>query len=150
MPIKSYHELITLPTYGDRFSYLQLFDNNPGNKHRNTIMQRFLKSHEWKTARRNAIIRDFGYDLGIQDDWFKIGESDNPDEKGPILVHHINPITEWDIINHDPKCYDLDNLITVSKITHNKIHYRETEIYEYVERKPGDTSLSNPEVKLWK
>ena len=52
-----------------------------------------------------------------------LGLDDHPIYKGRITVHHINPITEEDILNRDPKVFDLNNLITVSHRTHMQIHY---------------------------
>lgn len=58
-----------------------------------------------------------------------------------VIVHHINPIDENDIIYQTKKLLDPDNLITVSLNTHNIIHYRNEERDIWVERRPGDTKL---------
>ena len=61
---------------------------------------------------------------------------------GPIIVHHINPITQEDIDEWNvEKLFNPDNLICVSVETHNLIHYRKRKSLEFVERKPGDTKL---------
>ena len=40
-----------------------------------------------------------------------------------ISIHHINPLTLEDIEEDSEDIYDLDNLISVSQMTHNAIHY---------------------------
>ncbi len=129
---KSYSELIKLESYAERLAYLQLYGDNPANVHRD-LMNRFYKSELWKLARKQAIVRDFGRDLGLPG--FDISEGES------VIVHHINPITEEDVEQMDPSIFDPENLITVSYDTHNKIHYRATEQESYTERKPGDTKL---------
>ena len=65
--IRTYSELITLPTYVERFNYLKL----GGNVGRETfgydryINQKFYRSREWKALRDFIIIRDNGCDLGV-------------------------------------------------------------------------------------
>ena len=61
---------------------------------------------------------------------------------GPILIHHINPLTEEDFYNWDEdKLFNPENLVSVSYNTHNKIHYRKYQEQLHIERKPGDTQL---------
>ena len=62
---------------------------------------------------------------------------------GRAIVHHINPITAEDIINKNPKVFDLENVILVSHNTHEAIHYGNESLLpiEYKEREPGDTLL---------
>ena len=89
--IKTYSELITLPTFEERYEYLRLdgtvceetfgFDRY--------INQEFYqRSQEWKRIRDYVIIRDQGCDLGIE----------GREIRGKILVHHMNPITKDDIL----------------------------------------------------
>jgi 5-methylcytosine-specific restriction endonuclease McrA len=91
----------------------------------------FYQSKTWKTVRKEVIDRDLGFDLGIFGVYIE----------GAILVHHINPINESDIVYQTKKLLDPENLITVSGITHNLIHYDKKEKEKWVERKPGDTKL---------
>lgn len=125
---RSYSELVKLKTFSERLNYLMLKDNNLISPR--IISQSFYKSTRWKRVRDMVIARDLGYDLGI------VGE--NIFTK--IIVHHINPITDEDILLDNPKLYDLENLITVSVTTHNIIHYGNS-YEEYIERKPGDHIL---------
>ena len=115
MSERSYHELIQIPDYLDRFKYLKL-DGAVGREtfgYDRYLNQIFYRSPEWKEIRNKVILRDNGCDLAIPDKYIV----------GKILIHHINPITKEDIINRSYKIFDLDNLICVSKITHDAIHY---------------------------
>ena len=131
---KSYEELITIPTYIDRFKYLQI-KNAIGKEtfgYDRYLNQILYHSNEWKKFRRDIIIRDNGMDMGF--DGYEIGSR--------IIVHHINPITIDDVRNHNPCVFDPNNVICVSHNTHNAIHYGDSELLfiELVERKPNDTS----------
>lgn len=113
--IKTYSELITIPTFIDRFKYLQLngsvgSDTFGYDRYLNQIL---YSSKEWKRCRRDIIIRDEGCDLACEG--FTI--------HGRILIHHINPITVQDILDRNPIVFDPENLITVTHDTHNAIHY---------------------------
>jgi hypothetical protein len=119
----------------ERFNYLKLTgvvgeDTFGFNRYLNQI---FYSSGEWKQLRNSIIVRDNGCDLGIEG--CEIGSD--------ILIHHIEPITINDIKNRDAKLLDPNNLICVSKRTHNAIHFGDESIlYENVviERFPNDTS----------
>ncbi len=133
--MKSYTELIKLKTFEERFRYLQLngivgTDTFGFDRHLN---QSLYSSKEWKDVRDKVIIRDNCCDLGIE------GYSIN----SRPLIHHINSITEEQIINRDPIIFDMDNLITVTHATHNAIHYGTDSNYSKkpVERTKGDTTL---------
>lgn len=130
--LRSYNELITFPTFEERLEYLKL-NGAVGEElfgYNRYLNQRFYQSNEWKEIRREAIIRDNGWDLGIED----------YDIIGPIYVHHINPITIDDIINFTPKVYDLNNLISCSRNTHDVITFNAEVINrDPVIRFPGDT-----------
>ena len=133
---RSYNELILLPTFEERFKYLQL-NGLPSEitfgGHR-MLNQMLYKSSQWKEVRRRVIIRDDGCDLGM---------NDRP-ISDKILIHHINPITIEQVTNFDPAVFDLNNLICVSKPTHNAIHYGDGSKLtpsNLIERKPGDTRL---------
>lgn len=127
--MRTYEGMLKYADYTDRLNYLSLKDENYTSPR--TVSMAFYKSKPWKDVRRLAIERDLGCDLACID----VGID------GPILVHHIDPITEEDIIRGDPKCLDLNNLVCTSKATHNAIHYGETDKPEYCERKAGDTKL---------
>lgn len=134
---KSYSELSQLKTFEERFEYLKLADKKVGEDtfggHR-YLNQKFYKSPEWKKIRDQVIIRDQGRDLGVEGEEFGEGEE--------ILIHHINPITEEDLILMNPCVTDLDNLISTRKRTHNAVHYgSQATLNRYEERKPGDTKL---------
>lgn len=132
---KTYSELIQLPTYEQRVQYLQVFGqiglDTFGSKR--YLNQDFYRSKEWKNARRDAIVRDCGCDLAIP----------GLELYGYILVHHIVPITEDDILEGSDLLFNLDNLVCVSKYTHDLIHYGDgSAIFGVLnERKPNDTSL---------
>lgn len=127
--MKSYSELITLDSFSERLDYLKLLDNNATSPRH--MSADFYKSKTWKTIRKIIIDRDLGFDLGVFGVYIH----------GTILVHHINPIDESDIIYQTKKLLDPENLITVSINTHNLIHYNTKEKERWVERTPGDTKL---------
>ena len=89
---KSYSELITIPTFEERFKYLQLKGSVGKDTfgHDRYLNQILYNSQEWKTIRNKIIIRDNGCDLACEG--FEI--------YGQILIHHINPIFQGDISNH--------------------------------------------------
>lgn len=130
----NYNGLIKLHTYEERLRYLQkdgtIGDITYGFKR--WINQEFYRSREWKSLRDRVIIRDNGCDLGIDGMYL---------DKRNIIIHHINEITEEDIIRRTWKLMDMDNLICCSRRTHNAIHYKTDKIpdpYKYQERKPND------------
>lgn len=133
--IKTYSELIQLGTYADRFKYLKLNgkvgeDTFGCNRYLNQI---FYKSPEWLRVRDIVIVRDSGCDLGCLDREIR-GQK--------ILIHHIEPITVDDIRMRSEKLLDPENLITVTKRTHDAIHYGDESILMAtmpIERTPNDT-----------
>lgn len=130
---KSYSELIRLPTFEERFDYLKL-DGSVGLEtfgHNRYLNQDFYNSYDWKRIRSKIIARDLGRDLGI----------DGYDLFGSVVVHHINPITVEDILNHSDLVYDPENLITTCLKTHNAIHYGDKKqvVNEWKPRLPNDT-----------
>ncbi len=136
MSFLTYQELILLPTFEERFKYLQLNGRCSAETfggHR-LLNQMLYRSTQWLQTRQRVIIRDNGCDLGIPDR--PISEN--------ILIHHLNPITIEQVTHFDPAIFDLNNLICTSKKTHNAIHYGDGTILtpsKIVERKPGDTRL---------
>lgn len=125
--MRSYSELIQLNSFQERLEYLKLLDNNVSSPRH--MSRGFYESNIWKTLRKEIIHRDLGFDLGVFGVYID----------GPMLVHHINPIEENDIIFQSAKLLDPENLVTVSYNTHNLIHYNKKEKDVWVERKPGDT-----------
>lgn len=132
--IRTYSELIELPTYEERFAYLKL----SGSVGADTFgFDRYLNQkiyqHDprWKQARDTVIIRDNGMDLGI--DGYEI--------YGKIIVHHMNPITTDDILHDRDWIFDPEFLICTAHITHNAIHYGDEKLLMKapIERKPNDT-----------
>lgn len=113
--IKTYSELITLPTFEERFEYLKL----GGKVGRETfgydryLNQMLYKLPEWLSVRDEVIVRDNGCDLGV------LGR----EVYGRILVHHMNPVTVEDILNRNPAIFDPEFLISTTKNTHDAIHY---------------------------
>lgn len=133
---KSYSEALQFSTFLERYRYLRLNDHAIGEETfgwDRYLNQTLYRSSEWRRLRDQIIIRDQGCDLAHAD--FPIG--------GKILIHHINPITKRDIIDRNPLIFDPENLICVSHITHEAIHYGgENLLYkDPVERRPGDTKL---------
>lgn len=135
--IKSYSELIQLSTYRERLQYLMLkgqVGEFTFNGHR-YLNQMLYKCPEWDRVRSEAIIRDGGCDLALDD--YEI--------HAYAFVHHINPITVEDILQRRHCVFDLENLITCSRFTHNQIHYGIDEgdpiivSNQPVIRTPGDT-----------
>lgn len=133
MMIRSYSDLIQLPTFEERYDYLRLrgivgaetfgFDR--------IFNQMFYRSDEWKFIRGQVIARDLGCDLGIHD----------RDIFDRIVVHHMNPISIDDIRNSTEFLMDPEYLITTSDMTHKAIHYGTDNVFklENRERRPYDT-----------
>lgn len=115
MIIRTYSELITLPTFEERYRYLKLggkigVETFGYDRYLNQIL---YNSPEWKTFRHKMIIRDNGCDLAMEG--FEI--------YGMILLHHINPISVEDVLRRDPKIFDPENVVSTVLNTHNAIHY---------------------------
>ena len=120
MSIRTYSELITIPTFEERFEYLQLKgsvgkDTFGYDRYLNQVLYR---SPEWKRLRNQIIIRDCGCDLAC----------DGYDIYDKVLIHHLNPITVEDVLARSRKVFDPDNLVCVSHNTHNAIHYGDVDL----------------------
>lgn len=131
--MKSYSELITIPTFKERYIYLKL-DGKVGKEtfgYDRYLNQLFYHSDEWRKFRDSIILRDNGNDLGV----------DNYPINGRILIHHINPIYPEDIIKRSQILFDPENVISVSKSTHNAIHYGDESLLflDLTERSSNDT-----------
>lgn len=133
MSDKYYSELITIPTFEDRLDYLML-DGRVGQEtfgFDRYLNQALYKSKEWRDLRNKIILRDKGCDLGVEG--YEIYDR--------ILIHHINPITQEDILNRSRKIFDPENLISTTKRTHDAIHYSSADIVtnKPIIRLPNDT-----------
>lgn len=114
--MKTYTELSKLNTLEERFEYLKIGGEIGaatfgGSRELNQILYR--RNPKWKFVRRNVIVRDRGGLLGLEK--YPI--------RGPILVHHIEPITIEDVLKMDPKVFDEDNLICTSLPVHSGVHF---------------------------
>ena len=131
--IRTYSELITFPTFEERFKYLRL----EGSVGKDTfgydryLNQLFYKTAEWKRLRQDLIIRDNGCDLGVE----------GREIYGRIIIHHLNPITKDDIVRRTEYLLNPDFLICTTHNTHNAIHYGDESllITSPVERSKNDT-----------
>ena len=138
MSIRTYSELIMLPTFEERYEYLRL-DGKVGEEtfgFDRYLNQLFYKSDEWLSIRNTVILRDTGCgdycrDLGVE----------GYDIHGRILVHHMNPITKEDILNRSEFLLNPDYLICTTDNTHKAIHYGDKNllITAPVERVKNDT-----------
>lgn len=132
--IRTYSELMAFDSFEDRYNYLKL----QGRVGEDTfgydryLNQQFYRSTEWKQLRDLIIVRDMGCDLG------------HPDYEilGPIYIHHMNPLTRDDIIQHSDNLLNPEYLICVSYDTHQGIHYGDSNDSPYPKltiRRPNDT-----------
>jgi hypothetical protein len=135
MRVRRYSELRRLDTFEERFDYLslrgQVGESTFG--YDRWMNQEFYRSREWQLARNATIVRDQGCDLGI------LGH----DIHHGLLVHHMNPLSEVDIVSGEEAILDPEFLITTTLRTHNAIHWGDASllIRAPVERVPGDTTL---------
>lgn len=135
MKRRTFGEMSLFESYEERYDYLRLdgevgADTFGSDRYLN---QHFYKSREWRDLRELIIVRDGGCDLAHPD--YPIGDR--------IIVHHINPLTAKEVEEGGEGLLDPSNLVCVSHITHNAIHYGDSRLLrqEFVERKPGDTRL---------
>ena len=131
---RSYSELRRLNTFEERFEYLKL----SGQVGRETFgfdrilnQKLYQRDPRWKAARDAVIIRDNGCDLGI----------DGREIYDKVIVHHMNVVTEEDILNDEDWVFDPEYLISTSQRTHNAIHYSSYDILpkDPIERTKNDT-----------
>jgi len=133
--IRTYSNLILLPSLEERYFYLKL-RKGVGERTFGSdrfLNQNFYKSDGWKRIRELVIIRDNGCDLGISD--YPIS--------GKILIHHMNPISLYDIKIRNEDILNLEFLISTSERTHQAIHYGDVTLLPQnpIVRKPMDTML---------
>lgn len=131
--IRTYSELIKLPTFEERFRYLQLKgvvgeDTFGFDRYMNQV---FYRSKRWKEIRDYVIVRDNGCDLGIE----------GHEIYGKIIIHHMNPIRLTDIQNESAYLLNPEYLISTIHNTHNAIHYGDEQllITAPIERSKYDT-----------
>ena len=133
MSIRTYSELVTLPTFEERFKYLQL-NGQVGestfgfDRYMNQV---FYRSQKWKSIRDFVIIRDCGCDLGVE----------GYDIHGKIIIHHMNPLSMRDIQTESDFLLNPDFLICTTHNTHNAIHYGDEKLLVTapIERTKNDT-----------
>ena len=132
---RTYSELIKLATFKERYRYLKLSGEVGTSTFGSDryLNQLFYRSDEWRSVRDVIIIRDNACDLAME----------GYDLQKGIFIHHMNPITVDDILQHTEFLLDPEFLICVSKKTHDAIHYGdETLLPEVpVERFQNDTCL---------
>ena len=133
MNIRTYSELIKLPTFEERYAYLRLggrvgeatfgFDRY--------LNQMFYKSDEWLAIRDKVIVRDNGCDLGLE----------GREIESSILIHHMNPISKKDILERSDFLLNPEYLICTIKNTHDALHYGDENllIKDPIERRKNDT-----------
>lgn len=133
--IKTYSELKQLQTFEERYEYCKLggivgettfgFDRY--------LNQQFYRSPEWKRIRREIILRDEGCDLAFPG--YEIHSR--------IYIHHLNPISEDELLHGVEAIINPNNLVCVSFDTHQAIHYGDSSLLPKtpIERRPNDTKL---------
>ena len=133
--MRTYTELKDIESFEERYKYLKLggrvgeetfgFDRY--------LNQLFYRSKEWKHVRDIVVIRDNGGDLGV----------DGYDIPKFAYVHHMNPVSIKEIQNGGKNLLDPEYLITVSRGTHNAIHYGDESLLPVlpIERIKDDTKL---------
>lgn len=131
--IKTYSELITIPTFEERFKYCQTGqhvgkETFGGHRYLN---QRFYSSPEWKRIRRSIIIRDNANDLAM--DGYPIGRA--------VYIHHLNSMQVEDLIERKDWVLLPDFLVCTSFETHQALHYGyEPTRKDFAIRTPNDTA----------
>lgn len=133
--LRTYSEMLQFETFEERYEYLSLqgvvgqqtfgFDR--------WINQQFYTSKAWRTLRRDIIVRDESCDLGVP----------GYDIHNRLIVHHLNPMVQDDIVYGREHAIDPEFLICTTHQTHNAIHYGDASLLPkpFSPRKPGDTKL---------
>lgn len=133
MKIRSYSELITIPTFIERFRYLKL-DGIVGEStfgYRRYLNQVFYNSKKWKDIRDKIIVRDLGCDLGSLDN----------EIHSIIIIHHMNPVPK-DFNEQDlALVLNPEFLICSSSNTHKALHFGDEKLLqsEPITRRMNDT-----------
>jgi len=133
--VRTYTEMMEHATFLERYRYLQLggtvgFATFGWDR---WINQEFYRSKEWRDVRNEVILRDGGCDLADPDYEIMSG----------LLIHHINPMTVQDVIQHQHWILNPEYLVTTTHPTHNAIHYGDESLlpHPWEPRRPGDTTL---------
>lgn len=131
--IRTYSELITIPTFKERYEYLRIGgrvgkDTFGFDRYLNQVL---YKSKEWKHVRNIVIERDNGCDLAVEG--YEVYDN--------IIVHHMNPITMEDLLYRRDYVLDPEYLVSTVHNTHNAIHYGDDSLIftTLTERRPNDT-----------
>jgi len=133
--IRTYSELRTIDSFIGRYRYLKL-GGEVGRVtfgHDRYLNQALYGSTEWRQLRTFIINRDEGCDLGVA----------TYDIHAELLIHHMNPISRDDILEHNDDMFNPEFLITTTRRTHNAIHYGDEKLLPvpWTPRRPGDTTL---------
>lgn len=131
--IRTYSELITIPTFIERFRYLVL-DGKVGEStfgFDRYLNQAFYRSPEWRKLRNDIFVRDLGCDLAVE----------GMDIFDTYHVHHMNPLSPHDLVDATEYLTNPEFLITVSPKTHTAITYASEDLLpkDPVIRRPYDT-----------
>lgn len=131
--IRTYTELSKFQTLEERFLYLKLSGRVGEDTfgYQRYLNQIFYGTKEWKKIRDYVILRDCGCELGVP----------GYDILGRIYIHHINPMTEEDILNREEWIRDPEFLICTSFEMHQAIHFGDQSILhrDPIIRTPNDT-----------
>lgn len=148
MKLRTYSDLIKIPDFEGRFSYLKLYGKvgEATFGYDRYLNQMLYRSRRWREEIRDfVIIRDDGCDLGVKSrrilsEDYMCG-SKRVNLRNKIIVHHMNPITVEQVLDEDPLVYDPEYLICTSLSTHNAVHYGDPNLLTElpIERHPNDT-----------
>ena len=131
--IRTYTDLISIPTFLERFEYLKLMGSVGADTfgYDRYLNQIFYTTREWRHLRDQVILRDMGRDLAMEG--YEI--------HGKIYIHHLNPISKDDIIERSEYLMNPEFLVCTSFETHNAIHYGNADNLRFVpiERRANDT-----------
>ena len=132
--IRTYSELIKIPTFKERFDYCSLNgvvgEDTLGSFR--FLCQEFYHSYLYRKFRDEIINRDGACELALPDHLIT----------GKVYLHHLNPLTREQLENFDECLMDPENVVCVSFRMHNAIHYGDYEQVrppEFIERRPNDT-----------
>ena len=132
--IKTYSELIQYGTFEERYEYLRIGGDVGAATFGSSryLNQSFYTSKLWRDTRNYVILGDDGCDLGISDR--QINDR--------ILIHHINPVTEDDILDLTDLLLDPEFLVCTSRDTHAAIHFGDASLLPQlpIVRTRNDTS----------
>ena len=132
--MRTYSELIRLGSFEERFEYLRLPAKGGPTLFEIERLRRqsfYKKNSEWQSIRDAVIVRDMGCDLAMP----------GYDLYDGIIIHHMNPITDKDIVERNPDILNPEFLVCASRTTHNLIHYGAGKVVvpRFVTRSPNDT-----------